>query len=155
MEEKNYYLQDKENVCVVCGSEDSYIRKNILPHEYRKYVHRLNHNIYGNIEVPAFKHKFTKYTKFECIEYNFFPISLRYFPPMMKEHKSHDIVLMCLPCHQRSGTHDASIKQELEVRCDAPSATENGRKYKDDQYLVKIRSAGKLVTYAIERFSSQ
>ncbi len=36
VDENNYYIQDKKNVCVVCGKNDSYIRKNIVPHEYRK-----------------------------------------------------------------------------------------------------------------------
>ena len=72
------------------------------------------------------------------------PIDIfRHFPPMMKEHKSHDIVLMCLGCHQRSGIHDATLKQDLSDQCDAPSATEDGRKFNDDQYLVKVRSAAK------------
>ena len=34
----NYYLNEKDNVCVVCGADRSYIRKNIIPREYRKYV---------------------------------------------------------------------------------------------------------------------
>ncbi|XP_064602351.1 exonuclease 3'-5' domain-containing protein 2-like isoform X2 [Liolophura sinensis] len=33
---RNYYLQDKENICVVCGHSNTYIRKIIVPHEYRK-----------------------------------------------------------------------------------------------------------------------
>ncbi|KAB7496811.1 Exonuclease 3'-5' domain-containing protein 2 [Armadillidium nasatum] len=32
-----FYLQERLNNCVVCGKEDSYIRKNVVPHEYRKY----------------------------------------------------------------------------------------------------------------------
>ena len=35
-DEKNYYAQDKLNVCVVCGADDTFIRKCIVPHEYRK-----------------------------------------------------------------------------------------------------------------------
>lgn len=35
-EEQKYYLTEKENRCVVCGRLDSYIRKNIVPHEYRR-----------------------------------------------------------------------------------------------------------------------
>ena len=38
LNEHNYYLYEKDNLCVVCGAEDSYIRKNIIPREYRKYV---------------------------------------------------------------------------------------------------------------------
>ena len=37
-DEQNYYINEKDNVCVVCGSDESYIRKNIIPREYRKYV---------------------------------------------------------------------------------------------------------------------
>ena len=32
-----YYLTFKENVCVVCGKHESYLRKYIVPHEYRKH----------------------------------------------------------------------------------------------------------------------
>ena len=35
--DREYYLTEKENICVVCGRKDSYIRKNVVPHEYRKY----------------------------------------------------------------------------------------------------------------------
>ena len=32
-----YYLLDKVNKCVVCGKDESFLRKNIVPHEYRKH----------------------------------------------------------------------------------------------------------------------
>lgn len=32
-----YYTQEKANRCVVCGSNKSYIRKNIVPREYRRH----------------------------------------------------------------------------------------------------------------------
>lgn len=32
-----YYLTDKVNKCVVCGQSESFLRKNIVPHEYRKH----------------------------------------------------------------------------------------------------------------------
>lgn len=35
--EDNYYLSFKENICVVCGSDESYLRKSIVPHDYRRY----------------------------------------------------------------------------------------------------------------------
>ena len=38
VDEQDYYLHEKDNVCVVCGAADSYIRKNIIPREYRKYA---------------------------------------------------------------------------------------------------------------------
>lgn len=31
-----YYTLEKINQCVVCGKQDSYIRKNVVPREYRK-----------------------------------------------------------------------------------------------------------------------
>ena len=34
--DQDYYLQDKDNACVVCGATDHYIRKLIVPQEYRK-----------------------------------------------------------------------------------------------------------------------
>ena len=35
-EDREYYLQNKENMCVVCGTEENCVRKNIVPHEYRR-----------------------------------------------------------------------------------------------------------------------
>lgn len=32
-----YYTQVKVNQCVVCGNSDKFIRKNVVPREYRKY----------------------------------------------------------------------------------------------------------------------
>ncbi|KAK3882734.1 hypothetical protein Pcinc_012907 [Petrolisthes cinctipes] len=45
-----FYLQSRLNVCVVCGCQDSYTRKSIVPHEYRRHFHRLlkhhqNHDV--------------------------------------------------------------------------------------------------------------
>ena len=42
VDEQNYYLNEKDNVCVVCGADESYIRKNIIPREYRKSVSLTN-----------------------------------------------------------------------------------------------------------------
>ena len=37
-EDRNYYLLDKQNICVVCGASENCVRKNIVPHEYRRYT---------------------------------------------------------------------------------------------------------------------
>ncbi|XP_068210115.1 exonuclease 3'-5' domain-containing protein 2 isoform X1 [Palaemon carinicauda] len=37
MEDGKFYLQERQNICVVCGKEESFIRKNVVPREYRKY----------------------------------------------------------------------------------------------------------------------
>lgn len=34
--DREYYQTEKKNICVVCGREDSYIRKHVVPHEYRR-----------------------------------------------------------------------------------------------------------------------
>ena len=77
--EDSYYLNFKNNICVVCGSDHSYMRKNIVPHDYR-----------------------------------------RYFPLVMKDHHSHDIVLMCPDCHCLSNYHDDRLRKELATNYDAP-----------------------------------
>ena len=55
-----YYCNPKTNICVVCGTDESSLRKYIVPHEYRKF-----------------------------------------FPDVMRDHQSHDVLLMCLGCHQK------------------------------------------------------
>ena len=74
-----YYQTKRENKCVVCGKEDELIRKNVVPHEYRKY-----------------------------------------FPIIMKEKTSHDILLLCFHCHQISNMSDIKIRKMLEAKCNAP-----------------------------------
>lgn len=32
-----YYKMAKENKCVVCGHDKEYVRKNVVPRDYRKY----------------------------------------------------------------------------------------------------------------------
>jgi hypothetical protein len=74
-----YYRSVKENRCVVCGREENLIRKNVVPHEYRKF-----------------------------------------FPNVMKDKTSHDILLLCILCHQRSNIADLKMRQKLQDKCDAP-----------------------------------
>ncbi len=77
--EHNYYLTFKENICVVCGRDDSYMRKNIIPHDYRKH-----------------------------------------FPVCMKDHHSHDVLLLCPPCHMISTYHDDLLRRKLAEKYQAP-----------------------------------
>lgn len=35
--QNDYYVQEKENMCAVCGSRDGCVKKNIIPVEYRRY----------------------------------------------------------------------------------------------------------------------
>jgi len=110
LSERNYYLQEKENLCVVCGSTDSYIRKNIVPHEYRKF-----------------------------------------FPSVMKDHKSHDVVLMCTTCHQLSGNYDTHVRRELAKKCSAPLDDNINGKFTKDTVLARVKSAAKALLYCKDK----
>jgi hypothetical protein len=99
--DREYYLAEKENKCVVCGKEDGYIRKNVVPHEYR-----------------------------------------RYFPPGTKEHLSHDVLLLCVGCHQLSSQHDTRMRQMLANRYSAPLASSMPT-YRNDPVLTRVKSHAK------------
>ncbi|XP_033757697.1 exonuclease 3'-5' domain-containing protein 2-like isoform X2 [Pecten maximus] len=98
----DYYLQDKENICVVCGVDESYIRKCVIPREYRKYL-----------------------------------------PHRLKEHSSHDVLLMCVPCHMESTQHDSVLRYQLADQCNAPIDNGSGIKLHLDEELRKVQSASK------------
>jgi len=97
-----YYLSVKPNICVVCGKDESFLRKNVVPHEYR-----------------------------------------RYFPAVMKDHQSHDVLLMCVRCHQRSNMYDADLRKRLSEECNAPIGTETDVKLRENVELKRVRSAGR------------
>uniref|UniRef100_A0A8C1CVH2 Exonuclease 3'-5' domain-containing protein 2 n=4 Tax=Cyprinus carpio TaxID=7962 RepID=A0A8C1CVH2_CYPCA len=105
--QKDYYLTAKENVCVVCGKTDSYIRKNIVPHEYR-----------------------------------------RHFPPEMKDHNSHDILLLCTSCHAASNVYDGVLKQRLAEAHSAPQGCEEGIRLLEDADRRRVRSAARALLSA-------
>lgn len=114
--EQNYYLYEKDNLCVVCGAGDSYIRKNVIPREYRKH-----------------------------------------FPALLKEHKSHDVLLMCVTCHQRSNLHDNELKRHLLAECRPNSAPllDGHDKYVHDPLLTRVKSAAKaLLSSTADRIPS-
>ncbi|XP_055721590.1 exonuclease 3'-5' domain-containing protein 2 isoform X1 [Salvelinus fontinalis] len=107
--QQDYYLTAKENLCVVCGKNDSYIRKNIVPHEYR-----------------------------------------RHFPTEMKDHNSHDILLLCTSCHAASNVHDGFLKQQLADEHAAPQGCEEGVRLLEDSDRRKVRSAARALLTAGE-----
>ncbi|KAM9777778.1 exonuclease 3'-5' domain-containing protein 2 [Neosynchiropus ocellatus] len=100
--EQCYYLTAKNNLCVVCGKADSHIRKNIVPHEYR-----------------------------------------RHFPSEMKDHNSHDILLLCTSCHAASNVHDSFLKQRLAQEFLAPQGSEEGLRLLEDSDRRRVRSAAR------------
>ncbi|NP_001083214.2 exonuclease 3'-5' domain containing 2 [Xenopus laevis] len=98
----DYYLTIKENLCVVCGKRESYIRKNIVPHEYR-----------------------------------------RHFPVQMKDHNSHDVLLLCTSCHAVSNYYDSNLKQKLAEEFNAPIGCEEGVRLLEDPIRRQVRSAAR------------
>ncbi|XP_041370473.1 exonuclease 3'-5' domain-containing protein 2-like [Gigantopelta aegis] len=112
--DRNYYLQDKQNVCVVCGASDSYIRKFIVPQEYRKY-----------------------------------------FPPSLKDHRSHDILLLCPPCHQLSAQHDSVLRLQLADECSAPLDSGLGCKSRQDHGLQIVKSSAKALKFSNQKIPEQ
>ncbi|KAL7379563.1 hypothetical protein ABVT39_001393 [Epinephelus coioides] len=112
--QQDYYLTAKENLCVVCGKADSYIRKNIVPHEYR-----------------------------------------RHFPTEMKDHNSHDILLLCTSCHAASNVHDSFLKQRLAEEFSAPQGCEEGVRLLEDSDRRRVRSAARALLTAREELPEQ
>ncbi len=48
VEDGIYYIQEKENRCVVCGSENDFnLRKNIIPQVIRKHISEITANAAG------------------------------------------------------------------------------------------------------------
>ncbi|GLH01033.1 Werner Syndrome-like exonuclease [Gryllus bimaculatus] len=97
-----YYVQPKANCCVVCGKIDNCIRKNVVPHEYRKH-----------------------------------------FPKVMKDHVSHDVLLLCLPCHLRSNSFDLSLKRQLAELCSAPFCQGGNAKFTVNREKSAVKAAAK------------
>ncbi|NWH61046.1 EXD2 protein, partial [Geococcyx californianus] len=103
----DYYLTVKENLCVVCGKRESYIRKNIVPHEYR-----------------------------------------RHFPIQMKDHNSHDVLLLCTSCHAISNYYDNHLKQQLAEEFHAPIGSEEGVRLLEDPLRRQVRSGARALLNA-------
>ncbi len=61
----------------------------------------------------------------------------------MKDHKSHDVVLLCLACHQKCSVQDDALKLHLANKCNAPLASGSSAKFTDDKDMCKIKFAAK------------
>jgi len=109
-----YYLTFKPNICVVCGKDESFLRKCIVPHEYRKY-----------------------------------------FPTVMKDHQSHDVLLMCVQCHQKSNLYDLDVRKYLADTCEAPIGTEEDVKVKANFELKRVKSAGRALKCKREKIPEE
>ena len=61
----------------------------------------------------------------------------------MKEHLSHDVVLLCTPCHQMCSYHDGKFKRYLAEEYGAPISGGQSRKFFDDPALLKAKNYAK------------
>jgi len=76
----NFYLQERKNVCSVCGSKKNLSRHHVVPHCY-----------------------------------------VRAAPDKPFHHNSHDVVPMCVECHEKyEHIHSHQLRQKLAEQYDAP-----------------------------------
>lgn len=64
----------------------------------------------------------------------------RHFPAELKEHTSHDVLLMCLKCHVQSNLYDQGMRESLSNLCCAPL---DNPKAKEVPELKEVRSAAR------------
>ena len=72
------------------------------------------------------------------------------FPEVMRDHQSHDVLLMCLNCHQASNRLDHQMRSKLATMSGSP-LDEIISKTKEDFDLKAIRSAGRALLKDFER----
>lgn len=105
-----FYVSEKINQCVVCGSGPPFARKHIVPLEYR-----------------------------------------RCFSKTQKYHKSHDVLLLCLPCHQQSNLADEALRRQLALEFDAPLGTRVNVAFVKDEKTVGALRASKALRLSGEK----
>ena len=62
----------------------------------------------------------------------------------MKEHVSHDVLLMCVGCHQQSDNYDRFMRREMSVDYGVPFDA-GAQKYREDPVRVKKRSLARAI----------
>ena len=75
-----YYLAEKEDICVVCGGREKLNKHHIVPRVYR-----------------------------------------RHFPSLLKSRSSHDIVAICVHCHENYETEATKLKKVIAEEVNFPS----------------------------------
>lgn len=66
----------------------------------------------------------------------------------MKDHNSHDILLLCTACHAASNVHDGALKAELAEEHAAPQGCEEGVRLLEDADRRRVRSAARALLSA-------
>ena len=67
----------------------------------------------------------------------------RYFPSLMRNHQSHDILLMCIPCHKLGGFYDLGLRRKLGEMCNAPVSDKEDSKMLIDMEAKKVKAAAR------------
>ena len=75
----------------------------------------------------------------------------KHFPFYMKDHSSHDVLLMCLACHQLANLKDHLMRLRLAEMCDAPMGTMANVRCLEDADLKKVKSFGKALSQTRNR----
>lgn len=66
----------------------------------------------------------------------------------MKDHNSHDILLLCTSCHAASNVYDGFLKQQLADEFSAPQGCEEGVRMLEDSDRRRVRSAARALLSA-------
>lgn len=72
----------------------------------------------------------------------------RHFPIEMKDHNSHDILLLCTSCHATSNVYDGLLKQQLAEEFAAPQGCEEGVRLVENSDRRRVRSAARALLTA-------
>ena len=79
LQSSNFYIESRDNCCVICGKKENYLRFHVIPILYRS-----------------------------C------------FPENLKSHKSHDVVLLCIECHEKARKVYEKKKEEISIKYGVP-----------------------------------
>ena len=74
----------------------------------------------------------------------------RHFPSIMRNHQSHDILLMCIPCHKLGGFYDLGLRRKLGEMCNAPVSDKDDTKMFLDADAKKIKAAARALVNDVE-----
>lgn len=134
----DYYRLEKQNMCVVCGRKDKFIRKNVIPRDYRRYFP-------GNILILIIY----------FFLYNL-KILLQNISEILKDHTSHDVLLLCPECHQNSNLFDLIMREQLVNLCNAPiAAKDGGHRSMEDPVLKRLRSQAKALLFNFDKIPEE
>ena len=56
---------------------------------------------------------------------------------VMRDHQSHDVLLMCSSCHRQSNLHDMDLRRQLAEECNAPIGSDRDIKFREDPEVSK------------------